>query len=831
MPASWVGVGGGPGLISVEQVGSAIRAHFDEPMTSNALFQDPASYTITPTAGGDAVTVVTVSPGPGTYPTYVDLGLSNPTTSGSPYELDANPGLTDAAGNTMDPGGLTVTFLGFGADADALATLGIIEALTGVFGESLAELDGYRMTRLSAAASEGDVTVHVESTHDWPDEGEFALDGIVYSYTGRLAQQFTGIEHVAAGATVSGVATDHRIEAAVTDMNRVFSGLDLLRRAFLVAYAEGEDLNALGRNLGVPRPPLFVLDDQFRRVIQAVAYNPRGTVYGLELALEALVGAGNYEVFEDLVRHPNTVFIRVDPAAFAGDTEVGRAYLSSEAWDALYGSQDQVAIGTEPMGGLSVQLKDMDHLFSFQDDIPSDVELEPWPGETPINPWGYQGSEAEGSAVALTAGSHTSLTSTSGSTYYRMTDTDGARVTDHTRAIFSAVVRIPSTASIGASRDQCAVSVEDGARNVQWGILAGTGSTARIGLWGAAGWLGSTVDVALDEFHEIVILRETEWAELWVNGQWVDRVSLSSFDASAQHRAQFGCYSTVAGMISDWKHIGVHLDNSRADYWDAETSGGVASANPTRFVATTNFFVTDDAGKGIEITGSTATNPQGGSNNGRFLVDSLVGASPTDTVKLVGPEHSEQATVNSATPTRITVDDPEEFVYPDDLGKQIVISGSSLGNDGIYTITGLLEPGTLVDLATYDTPLTGVRTNICVASAAAFTSEQDLTYRVDPVFVTETLTANLSDAGEIGATSPYVATLRNGLWVNGLVMEIRYSEVLSAQVLRDADTQNVVGSGPSYTYYPFYLASPLGLVAAYIDNLTAAGVIPEYEGL
>lgn len=824
----WIGAGAGPSLSSVSQAGSALRVFFDESMTDNASLRDPLNYTITPLAGGDAVTVLGVTPGPGTYPTYVDLTLSNPTTSGSSYQLAVDASLEDAAGNAMDVSGLTLTFLGFGGAVTIkdLGDLGIIEALTGVFGEELAEVGGWRMTRLASAVTEGDVTFHVETTLGWPAEGVVAVDGVRYTYSSKGATSFAGIEHIAAGVVVSGAATDHRDESAVTDLSREYSALDLLRRGFLVNYAEGEDLNALGRNLGVNRPPIFSDDDQFRAVIKAVAYNPRGTVLGLELALEALVGAGNYEVYEDLIQYPNTVFIRVDTSTFLETTAAGRAFLGTFDFDDLGGTQDELILGETPLGVGSVQLYPMDHLFDFRDDIPSDVDLEPWPGETAIQPWSYQGSEAEGTAVVNTPGLYTAFTSSTGTVYYQMSDADGARLDGETDAVVSILLNIPSTATVHASnRGQCALFLEDGTRAIRWGVQNVDASNYRVGLYTGSSWIpGTFVTISKDAFHEITLVKNGSTdAELWVDGVFIGRGVYSLFDASANHRAEFGITVTQAGLVVQYKQLGMKHETV-TDYWNAVgAAGAVATANPTQFDDTGSVLAAGDVGKQIRISGGTVAS---GINNGTWLIDSYV--SP-GVVELIGPTREDAAVVSTG-PDTVTVEDEEAFTYPDDIGKTIVISGSALGNDGSYTITALIEAGTGTDYSTYDTPITGAKTNIAqVSGAPPFTPEPDLEYRLDPAFQTEAgLDWELSDAGSFAGNT---LTLRQGLWANGLVMEIHYSNVYSAQLLADEDVRNTVGTGPTYEYWPFYLADPFGLVQAYMDDLTAAGVIPEFEAL
>ena len=313
----------------------------------------------------------------------------------------------------------------------------------------------------------------------------------------------------------------------------------------------------------------------------------------------------------------------------------------------------------------------------------------------------------------------------------------------------------------------------------------------------------------------------------------ISRVDYSLFVvASVDHQGEWGLRGVpLAGGKVRVKQIGFEI-KTITDYWSAHgTAGVVAAVNPTRFDDNVALMIAGDVGKYLTIRGSGITNPAGGNNNGHYLVDSYVGPG---VVELVGPVKP-GVTLELGSPKRITLADPEGFTYPDDLGKKIVISGSSLGNNGTYTIEKLWifqSPATWKDLDTYNTgDQVTVKTNICtVLEVDPFVSEVGLSYQLKPVFANEgSLDWELSDASSFSGTT---LDLRNGLWANGLIMEIRYSNVLTAQLLADNQVDNVIiATGPPvlYEYYPFYLQDILGLIRAYIDAITAAGVIPEFE--
>jgi hypothetical protein len=239
-----------------------------------------------------------------------------------------------------------------------------------------------------------------------------------------------------------------------------------------------------------------------------------------------------------------------------------------------------------------------------------------------------------------------------------------------------------------------------------------------------------------------------------------------------------------------------------------------------------------DVGKQIIIAGSSAANGDGGNNNGDWIIDSYV---DTDNVELIGRQ---QYNATLAAPTRITVPStsPQLLRYPDDLGKQIILDGSLLGNDGTYVIETLLDPDTLTDLGAGATPIPAV-TNVCEVRNVnppggypVFNTETGINWRLQPVFVDEAgLDWEMAEAGSRAGTT---LTLRQALPLFPVVLEVRYSQVLSAQLLLDNNVLNaLLQEVPDliYQYYPFYLSDPLGFVRTYLDDITAAGVIPDYE--
>ncbi|RYF03255.1 MAG: hypothetical protein EOO77_31365, partial [Oxalobacteraceae bacterium] len=207
----------------------------------------------------------------------------------------------------------------------------ILQGVTQAAGEALNTFGGLRSTRLSRASAKGDEIVHVERTAGLPDSGKVAIDGIPYSYGSVSDGVLSKIAFTHGGNPVSGTAAAHKRGTQVIDLSGQYSGLDLVKRALFVDTAEGEYLSALGRNLGVLRIPALSDDDQFRELIKVLAYNPRGTIYGLILLLDALIGRDNYRITEDLITRPCEVTVTLPGALFLDAIAAGKAYLSGTA--------------------------------------------------------------------------------------------------------------------------------------------------------------------------------------------------------------------------------------------------------------------------------------------------------------------------------------------------------------------------------------------------------------------------------------------------------------------------------------------------------------------
>lgn len=121
----------------------------------------------------------------------------------------------------------------------------------------------------------------VETTHAFP-----AADGTIVCHGEEMFYE------TAAAGTISGLVRNDAVRETrpkgepVVLWTRNVSDLDLARLALLVDTAEGDFLNVLGQNYGVPRY-LDCPDDTYRRLIRALAYQ---AAKGSRTALDEILG-------------------------------------------------------------------------------------------------------------------------------------------------------------------------------------------------------------------------------------------------------------------------------------------------------------------------------------------------------------------------------------------------------------------------------------------------------------------------------------------------------------------------------------------------------------
>jgi hypothetical protein len=687
--------------------------------------------------------------------------------------------------------------------------------------------EGYAIPSGTSQSSKARRTLPVESVLDWDEEGRAGIDGVLYRYDSRTDTELQGITHLRGGVLTVGVKKVHNVEAPVMDLNRNRSAIELLRRAMLVAYAEGDDLNAIGRNLGVNRNPFLASDDIFRQIVQAVAYNPKGTVFGLELALDAILGPGNYEIVEDLITDPCTVFIRFLGATLTEEISAGKAFLTGPEYQPPTSNTtieiDNEVVERGSIGG--VRWKDEDLLTDCRTDYPTADLITEYPGDTPHAAWFLVGSGVNlGVDITLTG---SAVEFTNPAPAFNMLFRRLLRIVEESEASVSALLTVPTGATI-ETQINTGLSLDDDTRRCIAGVFADTASTFKVGIINSSwAFVAGGVQLNRDQFYAVTIRkRGNDYWELYIDGALVEEISYTgSWPTSSIHNVCIGHFRVGATsnklqikQLSAWTH-------TTTDYWSGRGTGNVAVGGDQRLVVSTSFFNAGDLGKIVEIKNATILK-----NNGRFEIETVLSF---QIVQLRGVLNSNLQTQYLGSPVRVAVPETGQlFQYPDDIGKKLVISGSTLGNDGTYFIGALLQSGTLQDLSSGATPIPE-KTNIAEVTAASFVPETGLNWRLSPSFTLESnVDWEMSDAGSISGTS---LTLRQALPISSSqcyrVLEVLYSNVLSAQILLNSLVENeVIQEFPDlwFSYYPFYLSDPLGYVRSYLEALTAAGVIPEF---
>jgi hypothetical protein len=676
--------------------------------------------------------------------------------------------------------------------------------------------------------------IEVESVLNWPDAGLVAIDGMLYEYTSKSLSpmKLEGITHFDASQEILGLAQDHFAGAVVTDVTRDSSALELTRSAMLVQYADGEDLNVVGRNVGVLRYPFLQSDDVFREIIKAIAYNPRGTMFGLELALDAMVGEGNYELYEDLVNHPCTVFIRITGGVYATPGSAGKAYLTG-AESIFPTSQTTLTLGGSVVnrGAIySVRLQDQVGIGDFRNAKPS--------GVTPHWTYNGTGGSSEAVNVILTAGVGVRISHVAASdSYYWFRRHFQDQYTDWSVDLVMSVPTAATLSTNSADNQQLGVQVYDGEHGVCFGLYQNSGDSGKywIVLTSVATIVGTPISLNKDTHYAVQLRKQGELngiVDLWIDGNLVDRQKRVDFTTVlTARRIYFGILKSSAPTTVLWDLSSLSFGTTTPgfDFWNYYEDAAVCGA-PNTVTIFPAAFIAGDVGKRLEVSNSGVTNPYGGNNNGRYVVSQYNSGTQVEVEGAVIGSGADF--VGSTYPRRIIVDPQKhQFEYPTDLGKEIVVLDSTQGNNGTYIIEKLLDPNTLVNLAAWQTPLIQ-KTNVCEilepVPLFSFVAESGVSYRVDPVFVNgNNHLAVLSDAGSESGGS---VTLRQQIDSIIAYVDVYYSQVLSALILFDITVKNVkVQLLPEilWQYYPFYISDPTGYISHYIDDLTAAGVIPE----
>lgn len=206
---------------------------------------------------------------------------------------------------------------------------GLFQAILDAIHGSDDSIAGQPITRLTAPLADDATEIAVESTVGFGENVDDAGDalivvgGEIIACSGRTDTTFTGLTR---GVKSSKVAALYHVDSVVYDISRNTSALDLARRGMSVNTAVGEDLNVIGRNLGLIRCS-GIAEETWRAVIKAVAYLAKQTPNAVITALDAIIGPSNYVFVERLVSSPNRFF--VNTVVVLGDSLQGKFFLNS----------------------------------------------------------------------------------------------------------------------------------------------------------------------------------------------------------------------------------------------------------------------------------------------------------------------------------------------------------------------------------------------------------------------------------------------------------------------------------------------------------------------
>ena len=749
-------------------------------------------------------------------------------------------------------------------DYAAPALGGVLEGILTAIGNSDTKIGGYRMTRLLDPVAAGEYVLPVENCFEWQDSGKVAVEGVVYEYSSKGAGSLHGITYLHNGVAVLGTKKAHQRQATVVDLGNPFSAIQKLRRAMLVEYAEEDDLNTIGRNLGVNRYPFPGDDEIFRAIVKSMAYNPRGTEYGIRLVLNAIFGEGHYGLFEDLINHPCTVYISLPVSELLTDQSIGHAYIETTESAILAATPPyRATVAAIPIHrgvASSVKWRGYDFLHSYAGSVrPSQVLTEDYDGDTGTALWSWAGANE---TTNVTPGSKyvtikNLKSAPSNSSFYRMYGRS-SYWGDEDAWAFTAMIYVPGGACVEASSQQMGFQICDGKKLVYCGFRDVTGdlTVALEDPFGGPTIFGSGLVLARDEWHEVTVEKKishrgvayqnyspyngkpNHQVVLTVDQKEIDRISYDLFyTASTYAYFTFGSYTSdplTQDVNFRMKFLGFHYDPAQdmgGSTLTCDTGAGFGD------LTSSSLFLSSDVGKEVIIQRSTLSvlnGLTGGNHNGRYVVGTYSGVTQIGItgIPIAG------ATVTNAPAKQVTVPWEYAFQFPDDLGKSLkFLDGPDTGET--YMISALFDSQTGQDLSTFWNTKMRTKSNRCQLSGGGSISAGSVTVAVLPSFNGNSETGLEVIIGGRATVADYSGTPKVEVtgslapsvgYVINRSIEAKYSRVLTGQIEENSTaTLAVTQDAPlEYNHYPFYVGDPFGLVRHYLKDLTAAGVIPEF---
>ncbi|MCU0913019.1 MAG: hypothetical protein MUC88_00475 [Planctomycetes bacterium] len=579
----------------------------------------------------------------------------------------------------------------------------------------------------------------------------------------------------------------HPEDAEVYDGGEGYSGLDRLRRALQVDYAEGEELDRIARRHGLSRPR-GCPDETWRRLLMVLPYLAKTPVYALELAMAALFPEGGWSVYEDLVGHPCEVFIDT-PVMEVSEVYEGKAFLEEVLWPTS-SDANTIPVTSDPTTICSIRVGDVLQELAMTV-LPSAADPA----------WAYQNEgAAEGSVFSVSGG--LLVQAQAGGT------ANGGRYEREIAWIgpgqwkLGVWWRIDShTASAGAP----------------WKLIVCDGEREVCLFWDFENEvsLGSVAEVALDtvdwtwgdatDWHRIEIECAKGVVRANIDGRTALSVPWDDFGASSDTLFSFGYVNNGDNQTwtCQWDGLRIWSANDR-EWTNVRRADGVIGMPGSSLSSASSPFTADDDGRRVAVYSQDWNQ-----NDGVWLA-SYVGAGQLD---LVGEVRADEAKVETGDDTisRIILRHPR--LTDRDANKYIKIAGSSAtpSNNGSYWVVAIQDEYTAV-----------------VFKAGGFVTETGLDWSFDE----SQMVAESGLMFEVVGTASYATsniTVRDALPAAATPVRVAYTTIPSAQVLLDEFVHNDGAGGTvGEIYYPMYLADVDRLTREIIDAIVAAGVIPRY---
>jgi hypothetical protein len=706
----------------------------------------------------------------------------------------------------------------------------IIEHLTFALGRELSDFSGMRATKLSAQLAKGAVNASVVSTFKWPESGKVTLDGIIYDYASKTITTFNGLTWTEEDGTVNvGAKQQHEPDALVLDLSKKYNALDVTTNEFFLDTAVGEGLAILARNKGVFKPSTLLDDEVFRKIVQNIAFVPKGRLVTIRRMLRALFGEGNFEVWEEYPDVKNTVFIKITGGFALASDSSGKGYLTARERVPLDSGTLRATLTQIPLVVGSVTLADEGLVTEFPFIKPSEVLETRYLGDAGLQAWEFIGggeNEAAWAIPAVLSGNVECCalrkTNVANTPQYR----HSARILPATASIemgmtlsFFAGSTVKNGFALGFSNqvNRFTVGVYNDSGNYAVALINRT-TGAVIGDEHDTG-----IAIGLNNAIDVRIAREHGAINVYVNGLLVlTHTNDASFPADSENEFFFGQFDTSstttnARVIRAWFHA--HTDTQ--DFWNTRAVAAVTASADSLIVA--GPISTADIGKYARVF--DAASPAEPQNSGQHSITNMVTTGNPDefTVTLGDSPGNTLASVLAAVPGVIFIgDNARRFRFPDDVGRKIRLVGA---NAGTYTISAVADeegelehPGDGASVLVSDGPV-------------AWVTESNIEWYYVPNFTfSESVEVDVVATGSVADTE---ITLRQfpsvvpGTVVGWkLMLDVSYSFVRSGQMVQSTAIRN----DPVGSRAPLYLPAPLlGPLDDFLDELTAAGVIPEVQ--